>query len=185
MRHETVIFHMISHLVKVIDRNITMSLLPKCLRNPRIHIAWGKVSCFLVLDFLEEKYPSGHFLSFLILWSLPLAHIKKLAYKSPFISLSIIINLEGAEFYRKKIRMSSYTRISSENANFRALNLVTRFDISIIYSLVFALSLYCKETSLLRSIHVSTFSDPTYLSAIFLGNFLAFSSLGIIAPRID
>ena len=73
--------------------------------------------------------------------------------------------------------------VDKNNSNFSALSLVTRLDISIMYSLIFSFPLYCMEISLLRIVLVSTFSFAANQFAIWSKNALAWVSSGI-APLI-
>src|SRR4051812_14424555 len=74
--------------------------------------------------------------------------------------------------------------MSSDISSFKPLSLVTRFDISIMYSLMLPFPLYRIETSLVRIVLVSTFSLEVNRSAICLRKLFAFCS-SEIPPLMD
>ena len=149
-----------------------LHLLLKCPRKCNLFSLIVPLS-FLV-GTMSLRYGSQVSTFYLLLFqSLLLLHtLSNKLIQSPFFLLCIVIDLELTNLCRQRDQDQVH-ELSSNNSNFSVLSLVTRLDISIMYSLIFFFPLYRIETSLLRILFVSTFSFAANRFAIWFKNVLS------------
>ena len=95
--------------------------------------------------------------------------------------LKVVSHLKLIKPCRKRIKIKC-TSNSSESSNLSAFNFETRWDISMIYSLILPFSLYFIEIRQVKSVLISVFSFLTKLFSTSWTNFLAVAVVSNIVP---